>query len=154
MTWLEPTRMWGVVLLGAMALMACEAGPPKVRSPRWSKDTCHTCRMAVTEPPHAAQLVGPGTQVRYYDDLGCALKEQLSHSAPAEAKLYVLSPQSSSEEVWLPASEVRFVGHAKTPMNYGYTPASDGTLTIDAVTSAVRERFGREWQLPAEGAHE
>lgn len=140
-----------MTLLALLAL-GCEVSPPTAHSPRWGKEACHTCRMAVSEPPHAAQWLGPGSQVRYYDDLGCALKDEMTGSAPAGGMLYVPAPDSAGEK-WVPATQVRYAAEVQTPMNYGYSPSATGSLTIDDIKAALRAKHGSDWQLPpARGA--
>jgi len=126
-------------------LLGCEV-KQSIKSPHWGKDTCSVCRMALTEPLHAAQLAGPGAQVRFYDDLGCAVNAILTQSAPAEAKLYV--PKPGSPDVWVEASQTRFADGQKTPMDYGFSPAADGAFSIDQVIATLREKNGARWQVP------
>lgn len=135
-----------LMVLGFMlSLNACEPAPPKVHSPHWGKDTCDVCRMAITERPPAAQLVGPGAQVRYYDDLGCAVNALLTARAPKSASLYVLSEGADAR--WIRAQDARFSAALKTPMDYGYMPSSSGKLNIDEVIQSLRAKHGRRWGL-------
>lgn len=139
----RPLLILFLLLFGSLAT-SCEPSA-RVHSPHWGKDTCQVCRMAITEAAHAAQLVGPGAQVRYYDDLGCAVNDILTESAPPEAILYV--PDPTAQDAWVRADEARFVAGAKTPMDYGYTPAVHGELTIDEVIEALHRDYGERWRV-------
>lgn len=142
-------RQWlGFISLIALISTACGRGGSRARSPHWGKDTCKVCRMAVTEKRPAAQLVGPGVQLNYYDDLGCAVQAILTKRAPAGATLYVLAPgRQEQQEQWVPASQIRFEDGAQTPMNYGYLPKEGAALSIDEVIDRIRQKHGRAWRL-------
>lgn len=56
----------------AVALLAaCQRGPPAPAKLDPRNDTCAHCRMAVSAPRFAAQLVAPREEPRFFDDLGC-----------------------------------------------------------------------------------
>ena len=98
----------------AMLLSACGV-EPRVGSPHWNRDACEHCRMALTTPRYAAQLVGPGARVSFFDDLGCAVIAQAERSELAEAELYLLRP--GSQDDWVRARELRFSDGHRTPMD-------------------------------------
>lgn len=137
-------------------LVACDAASPRVGSPHWSKDVCEHCRMALSVKAHAAQLVGPGARVAYFDDLGCAVAEQASRPELAESVLYVLEP--GSDEVWITAEKALFADGVETPMNFGIAPATNGALTIERARVLLLERTResarhRHAHGPHEGSH-
>ena len=126
-----------VLLLTAVYLLAaCTAGDPVARSPRWNKDACAHCRMAVSEPAAAAQLVGAGGLVRHYDDLGCLLADRAAHPELAAAAVFVVAPGTT--ESWVRAEQVRFQDGGRTPMGFGYLPALEGELSFDEVQFRLR----------------
>ncbi len=139
---IQVTILWA----GLFAVAACTSADTKVRSPHWDKDGCARCRMAVSEPPAAAQLVGKGGLARYYDDLGCLIEDQASKPELAHAIAYVLRPGSS--EQWVKAEQQLFAAGARTPMGFGYLPSQQGQLSWSQVVQAVRSA-GR----PQHGAH-
>ncbi|MCA9553944.1 MAG: thioredoxin family protein [Myxococcales bacterium] len=68
----------------AVVALACTSAEPVPRSPHWNKDGCAHCRMAISDPAAAAQLVGSGGLIRHYDDLGCLLANRVAHPELAE----------------------------------------------------------------------
>ncbi|HSB61823.1 MAG TPA: nitrous oxide reductase accessory protein NosL [Vicinamibacteria bacterium] len=57
------------VLLATTA--ACAGGPPAPAPLDTRNDACAWCRMAVSDPRFAAQLVAPAEEPRFFDDIGC-----------------------------------------------------------------------------------
>jgi copper chaperone NosL len=57
-------------LLLALAL-GCGGGPPGPAPLDPANEQCAWCRMAVSSPRFAAQLVAPAEEPRFFDDLGC-----------------------------------------------------------------------------------
>ena len=121
----------------ALLLGACGA-EPRVGSPHWDRDACEHCRMALSEPRHAAQLVGPGARVSFFDDLGCAVAAQAGRGELAAAELYVLRP--GSREEWVRAQELRFSDGHRTPMDYGVAASPEGALSFAEAEALLLER--------------
>ncbi|WP_242343699.1 nitrous oxide reductase accessory protein NosL [Anaeromyxobacter terrae] len=70
--------------LPAVALLfalACRSGPPAPAPLDTRHDACAFCRMAVSDRHFAAQLVAPGEEPLFFDDLGC-LARHLAASRP------------------------------------------------------------------------
>ena len=61
--------MRALAILAALAAGACSAPGPAPLDTR--NDTCSWCRMAVSDGRFAAQLVVPGDDPRFFDDIGC-----------------------------------------------------------------------------------
>jgi copper chaperone NosL len=51
--------------------MACTRGPPQPAAVDTRTDSCASCRMAVSDVRFAAQLVAPGEEPKFFDDIGC-----------------------------------------------------------------------------------
>ncbi|MGF1510284.1 MAG: hypothetical protein ACFB9M_12365 [Myxococcota bacterium] len=117
---------------------ACVDDGVRLGSPHWNKTVCSRCRMALTVPSHAAQIVGPGTQIHYFDDLGCAVAYQKSHPRLREGKIFVVA-----QDGWIEATKARFKDGAETPMGYGIIPAKAGTLTFEDARTLLLERTSR-----------
>ncbi len=127
---------WGPVA-AALLLGACGV-EPRVGSPHWDRDACEQCRMALSTPRYAAQLVGPGARVSFFDDLGCAVAAQAARVELAEAELYVLRPGSRDE--WARARELRFSDGNRTPMDYGVAASPGGALSFADAEALLLER--------------
>lgn len=58
------------LVLAAVAL-ACAGGPPEPAELDTRHERCAHCRMAVSDPGFAGQVVAPGELPRFFDDVGC-----------------------------------------------------------------------------------
>lgn len=54
-----------------LAAAACQAGAPGPATLDTRNDACAHCRMVVSDPRFASQLVAPREEPRFFDDLGC-----------------------------------------------------------------------------------
>ena len=77
-------------ILQCAFVAACAGGPPQPATLDPGNDTCARCRMAVSDRRFAAQIVAPGEEPIFFDDLGC-LREHLAGTPalPAGAVVYV-----------------------------------------------------------------
>lgn len=120
------------------ALVSCTAGRPVPKDPSWNHDLCSHCRMAISEPRFAVQLIGPGSRVRYYDDLGCALADQDEHPELKDGVLYV---HPEGQDAWSSAKDGHYKEKLITPMGYGFGAVqSGGDLTFEQVLSKFKSK--------------
>ena len=103
--------------LGALlALFACSGGTPPPAALDTKNDACRFCRMAVSDARFAAQLVAPGEEPRFFDDVGC-LRDFLAQAKalPRGAVAYVADHRTKA---WVPAATALFtkVGGLETPI--------------------------------------
>lgn len=63
------------------------------------KESCAFCRMAIVDGSTAAQLVAPGEEPRFFDDLGCLRSYLLSTKLPWKAIVYVADHRTKT---WVP----------------------------------------------------
>jgi copper chaperone NosL len=61
----------GYSALLALAAAACTAGPPEPAVLDTLNEACASCRMSVSDPRFASQLVASGETPLFFDDLGC-----------------------------------------------------------------------------------
>ena len=61
------TRLAALFVAG----LACTRGPIQPVAVDTKNDACASCRMAVSDVRFAAQLVAPGEETRFFDDVGC-----------------------------------------------------------------------------------
>ncbi|MFO7691958.1 MAG: hypothetical protein R6V57_02615 [Vicinamibacterales bacterium] len=74
----------------ALFMVACEAGIPGPAALDTRNDACSECRMTVSSPRFASQLVAPGEEPRFFDDLGCLAAYLRDHAnLPPGAVAYV-----------------------------------------------------------------
>lgn len=115
----------------ALTFSSCTCQENGPRDPVWQKDTCAHCRMTISEKRFAAQVVGPGAQWQYFDDLGCAMKKARDHNLD-ENQLYVFQ-----DNKWVKAKGTRYNSGFKTPMNSGFAPVADGAMSYDDMKKAL-----------------
>jgi copper chaperone NosL len=66
-------RAWrpAALVAACWAALACSRGAPGPAPLDPRVETCARCRMAVSDPRFAAQLVAPAEVPRFFDDVGC-----------------------------------------------------------------------------------
>lgn len=115
-------------------LVAC-SGTISPKDPLWDREACAHCSMSVSEHRYATQIIGPGSTVRYYDDLGCALRDRRRKPELQQGKLYV---RPFGLESWIDAADAKYIAGLRTPMGYGYGPvAMGGQLTLTEIEAAL-----------------
>lgn len=124
-------------LLSLALVLGCEDSE-QPKDPIWGKQACGSCAMLVSDPPHAAQLVSAdGTRV-YFDDVGCMAGYVLERNL-SPARMWVRAEGGG----WVDARPAKFARGAKTPMDYGFTPAPSGDATWADVEQAAKKRAER-----------
>jgi copper chaperone NosL len=100
----------------ALVLAACTRGPPGPAALDTRNDACAQCRMAVSDARFAAQVVAPGEEPRFFDDVGC-LRDWLRSGAkpPRGAVAFVADHRTKA---WVRAAEAAYtrVDALETPM--------------------------------------
>ena len=140
-----------VVLACALAIVAAACGTsvpaPAVVDTR--NDACAECRMTVSSARFASQLIAPGEEPRFFDDLGCLAAYIREHaSLPPGAIAYVTDHRSGE---WVPAATAVYtrvpaietpmashvVAHASAASRDG-DPAATGGTAVDAAAFFAR----------------
>jgi len=100
-------------------LFACASGPAPPAPPApldTANETCQWCRMTVSEPRLAAQIVAPLEEPRFFDDIGC-MRDYLASakSLSEDAMAYVADHRTSA---WVSATQAVYtkVPTLETPM--------------------------------------
>jgi copper chaperone NosL len=105
-----------LAVLAVLALGACARGPLRPAELDTRNEQCGNCRMAVSDARFAAQLVAPGEEPRFFDDVGC-LRDYLRQAAslPPGSVAFVADHRT---KVWLPAAEAVYTRQdaLQTPM--------------------------------------
>jgi copper chaperone NosL len=107
--------MKGRLVLPAVLAAACASGPPEPAALDARNEACASCRMAVSDPRFAAQLVAPGELPLFFDDLGCAASYLKTTRVPKRARVFVADHRTKA---WVPAERAVFtrVPGLATPM--------------------------------------
>lgn len=115
-------NVWRLLGIGGVlvALVGCggagELGPAALDT---RNDACAHCRMSVSSVKTAAQIVAPGEEPRFFDDLDCLSNWLRSgQPLPAGARVFVGDHRTAS---WAPADTAVFtrVPGLETPMGSG-----------------------------------
>jgi copper chaperone NosL len=109
-------RGWMTWLFPLLAAAACAQGPPPPAPLDTRNEACGFCRMALSDPRFAAQLVAASEEPRFFDDVGC-LRDYLAatKSRPAHLVAYVADHRTKA---WVSAERAVYVrvGGLETPM--------------------------------------
>jgi copper chaperone NosL len=118
-----------LALVAAAAASSCAGGVPGPAALDTKTETCRSCRMPVSDARLAAQLVAPGEEPRFFDEIGC-LRDFLRISpAGRGAVAYVADYRTRG---WVrAASAVYSRGTIETPM---------GSRLLAHADAASRER--------------
>lgn len=131
----------------ALALQACESGPPQPAQLDTRNEQCAGCRMAVSQAGFASQLVAPGELPRFFDDLGCLAGFLKAGKAPQGAVAWVTDHRTKA---WVRADRAVYtrVPGLETPMgSHVIAHADAASRDQDAVARsggpvAASELFG------------
>jgi copper chaperone NosL len=131
----------GTAALLAVAALRLAAPPSGPAAVAWDRTACAHCRMLLSEPRFAAQLVTQHGETLFFDDPGCLVRWRTEHPGEASAAWF----HDSRSERWLAEAETRFVPGEVTPMAYGYAavPRSaelPGALDAAALLAALEAR--------------
>ena len=129
-------------------LAACAGGPPGPATLDVGRQPCDHCRMTVSDARFAAQLVAPGEEPRFFDDLGCLtayLRDQAD--LPSAAVAYVADHRTGD---WVRAAAAVYtrVAALATPMGshlvaHGSEASREGDPAArEGVAVAASEMFG------------
>ncbi len=119
-----------------LSLGACTRGPVGPAPLDTRNDACAFCRMAVSDARFAAQLVAPGEEPRFFDDLGC-LRDQLRRGPRLPPGTVAWVADHRTRE-WVRASRARYTRNpaVETPMS-SHLLAHAGTASRDADPAAA-----------------
>ena len=108
-----------VAIAAAVVSGSCARGPLPPAPLDTKNEACAFCRMGVVDRRFAAQLVAPGEEPKFFDDIGC-LRDYLVRAGNASrgAMAYVSDHRTRS---WVPAAEAVYTRapSVQTPMSSG-----------------------------------
>lgn len=114
-------------LLLGLLLAGCN-GSLEPWDPAWGKQPCESCRMLVSDPSYAAELLDQQGRRHFFDDIGCLDAYLVDHPALVPQALWVRVGPG-----WVDARRARYVSGAASPMAYGFLPQERGPLDFAAV---------------------
>jgi copper chaperone NosL len=98
----------------AFLILRLQALPSGPRPVVWDKTSCAECRMAVSEPPYAAQMQTRDGEVLDFDDAGCLFRFVRENDPEVHAVYF----RHLREDRWVPMASVAFVSSGPSPMAY------------------------------------
>ncbi|MGH9399079.1 MAG: nitrous oxide reductase accessory protein NosL [Thermoanaerobaculia bacterium] len=118
----------------ALALLRCAGAEPGPAPLDAKNDTCRACRMPVSDARLAAQLVAPGEEPMFFDDIGCLRDHLIQHPAERGAVAYVADHRTGA---WVRAGQALFTRCPDVPTPMGsHLLAHAGAASRDADPTA------------------
>jgi copper chaperone NosL len=148
-------------LLSVLWLGSCAVEPQAIRV---GEDECSHCRMRISDPHFAAQLLTVQGRSYKFDSIECLAAFEIEENVPAERVHSLLVQDLDDPERWLPAKEAHFLRseQLRSPMGlhlsaYGSAEAAAARrdelggelLAWEEVEALVREA----WQVSGPSAH-
>jgi len=131
-----------MLVLAVACLPAC-AGPVAPARLDAKNDVCSSCRMVVSDEHAASQIVSPGEEPRFFDDLGCLKQYLEAQPLPAGSVVYVADHRTGE---WARAGEAVFV---RLNRDAGAMGSPVAAYASDASRVADGEAAGRATLDPA-----
>jgi copper chaperone NosL len=118
-------RRGRVIVLFVAFAAACGGGPRGPAELDTRHDNCRFCRMTVSDRRFAAQIVAPGEEALFFDDLGCVTSYLKDAKAAGTGSVLYVSDHRTRE--WVPAATAVFtrVEGLETPMGSGMVAHRD-----------------------------
>lgn len=139
--------MKAAALAAVLALAACTRGPLPPAPLDSRNEACASCRMLVSDPRNAAQVVAPGEEPLFFDDVGC-LRDYLKGRVPAPGAAAFVADHRT--KAWVPAARAVYtkVAGLDTPMGSRIVAHADAAsrdqdrAASGGVSVGVAEVFG------------
>jgi copper chaperone NosL len=136
------------VVATTTAVAACGGGVPGPATLDPRHDACRSCRMTVSDQRVAAQVVAPGEEPLFFDDIGClAAYVRDEPRLPQGAVAYVADHRTRG---WVLAASATYtrVAHLETPMSSHLVAHVDAASRLadpdakDGAPVGISEIFG------------
>ena len=112
-----------LALLAAAAALSCAGGVPGPAALDTKTETCRFCRMPVSDASLAAQLVAPGEEPKFFDDIGC-LKDFVAGSPAGPGSVAYVADHRTKR--WVRASAALYtLSKLETPMGSHWIAHAD-----------------------------
>ena len=109
--------MKAVVLAATLWLCSCGSSPPGPETIRTGEDACAQCRMTILSLKTAAQIVAPGAEPLFFDDLRCLTDYRARTMVTGDAVVFVVDHETGE---WIDERNAVITrAHEQTPMGSG-----------------------------------
>ncbi|MCP3872583.1 MAG: hypothetical protein GY699_05420 [Desulfobacteraceae bacterium] len=129
------------LIVSLLLLLGCSQGN-KEQLPSnfvWDREVCEECKMAVSDPHYAAQVIDPKGKPHYFDDIGCLVFWLKKHPMQDKERSWVNDFKTTE---WIDVKKANWkYGDPRTPMGYGFA------ATLSEVENAVNFETVTEWML-------
>ncbi len=141
----------------AVVIVGCGEKDLSAVNPKWDRDVCEHCKMAVSDPHFSAQVVTKAGEHLFFDDLGCALIWMSRNEKRAQGSVLYATDALSGK--WVERKDAIFVTPYVTPMSYGIGVLSKGSsvpegkqvLTDDQMQENILKTFRKKQESRAGG---
>jgi len=132
-----------VAFWAAVLLAACANEPPGPAPLEFGSENCRWCRMVISDRRFPAQLVAPGHDPLFFDDVGCLAKYAAKNGVPGGAVTWVTDYKTSK---WIRArgAEYHRCPGLASPMSSGIIATAPGGTPTFCPDVDARAVFGRE----------
>jgi copper chaperone NosL len=128
--------MRAALVVSALVLAGCRSGPLPPATLDARGDTCGYCRMAVSPAGVAAQVVAPGEEPRFFDDIGCLASFLKEHAEQPPGAIAYVVDHGTRNWVWAAGASYTRVPDLETPMDsHLVAHADERSRRNDAVTA-------------------
>ena len=137
-----------VASIAAALALACAGGSPGPATLDVGLAACDHCRMKVSDAALAGQLVAPGEEPRFFDDLVCLVAYLRDHPDPPAGAVAYVADHRTSRWVRAGAAVYTRVGTLATPMGSHLIAHEDAAsrgadpAARDGATVPAAELFG------------
>ncbi|MEW6323078.1 MAG: nitrous oxide reductase accessory protein NosL [Acidobacteriota bacterium] len=131
--------------------VGCAAGPPPPAALDTANEACRHCRMMVSDVHFAAQIVAPGDEALFFDDVGCLREYLETQAVPPDAVAYVADHRTGE---WVRAADAVYTRatNLQTPMGSGLVAHRDeASRSADAGLDGVTVARGEVFASPPPG---
>jgi len=132
--------------LAWFALVGCSSAAQQPATVDTRNDSCAHCRMTVSDVRFAGQIVSPGEEPRFFDDIGCLRDFLKRGQVPQGATAYVADHRTKA---WVVAATAVYVRNeqVQTPMGshlLAYVDAASRDASTDSrgTPMTARDVFG------------
>ena len=128
-------KLFGRILLAStmITLAACAKSEPQAIAV--GKDQCENCKMTITEPKYATQLITEKGRIYKFDDISCMKDYEVSNTeSTGNAKTYVADFPTGN---FIESSTATFIkgGDIKSPMGGNTQAFQDKAAAEKAATT-------------------
>lgn len=97
----RPKLLRSLLIVFLIAAISCAAAAPQPAQLDTKNEPCRFCRMTVSDQHFASQIIAPGEEPVFFDDLGCLANFLKStNGGPKSAAIFVADHRDAE---WIPA---------------------------------------------------